>query len=313
MNRAWDLMKETCISVYQNIGTMKAEKYIKLLISLLAVAVIGGKTWGISSIASVNNSGNPAEAYNEYVNDVLVNEYGKFNSFHVEYGYGMGEYSIRAMPAVLDKGIISTHIEDMDLDGVPELIIFTASPASLEERGTNIDFHMYHIEGGDIKYLSGGRLCTSLFQFDEHEFRIFIKDFGDRKVLGASSGGYGYIGGDGAEFEIHLYQLTKNHSVQKLYTNQELASDWDDSKASWISGMHENRFDVTANEWSQRNHWTFLISMNEPDCNFLITGQCALNVSAGEFNASRWGEMNYQGEDFRNCPYKVIGDIVVNN
>lgn len=255
----------------------------------------------------VNN--NLVEAYNKYVNDVLLNEYGKFNSFHVEYGYGMIGYGFCAIPAVLDTGVISTHIEDMDLDGIPELMVFLAKPS--QWGGTDIDLRVYHIEDGEIKYSGEGRLCSDLFRTDEHELRIFIKNFGDRKVIGASSKGYVYVSGDGTGFEINLYQVDKRRGLNKVFTKEEGASDWDGSDLVWINDIRQQGFEVTANEWVQKDDWEFLISMNETNCKFLITGEFAMNVSKEEFYGAGWSINGYEGGGNVECPYKVVGDIVV--
>ena len=247
---------------------------------------------------------NPVEAYNKYVNEVLINEYGKFNSFHVEYGYGMGEYGFRSIPAVLDTGIISTHIEDMDLDGVPELMVFLAKTS--QDEGTDIDLRVYHIEDGEIKYSGEGRLFKRLFWADEHAIRIFIKDFGDRKVVGASSKGYALIWADGTGFEFNLYQIDKANGLEKLLSKEESASDWYDSKASWVDNIMQQGFEVTASEWAQQGNEDFFISDNEPNCKDLITGRFALNVPLTDFYslAPEEGEVDIR---------KVVGDIIVHN
>lgn len=220
----------------------------------------------------VNN--NPVEAYNQYVNDVLINEYGKFNSFHVEYGYGMAEYGFGAMPAILDTGVISTQIEDMDLDGVPELMVFLAKPA--QYGGMDIDLQVYRIEDGD------------------------------RKVIGASSKGFIGIGGDGSGFEINIYQVNKARGIEKLLSKEDSASDWYDSKASWVDDIMQQGFEVTASEWARQGNEVFFISDNEPNCRDLITGRFALNVPLADFYslAPEEGEVDIR---------KVVGDIVVHN
>lgn len=250
----------------------------------------------------VNN--NPVEAYNQYVNEVLINEYGKFNSFHVEYGYGMREYGFRSIPAVLDTGIISTHIEDMDLDGAPELMVFLAKPS--QDEGMDIDLYVYHIEDGEIKYLGEGMLFKRLFWADEHEIRIFIKDFGDRKVIGASSKGYALVWADGTGFEFNLYQIDKANGLEKLLSKDESASEWDDSKASWVNDIMQQGFEVTASEWAQQGNEDFFISDNEQNCKDLITGRFTLNVPLTDFYslAPEEGEVDIR---------KVVGDIIVHN
>lgn len=252
----------------------------------------------------VNN--NPVEAYNQYVNEVLINEYGKFNSFHVEYGYGMGEYGFGAIPAILDTGIISTHIEDMDLDGVPELMVFLAKPA--QYAGTDIDFQVYHIVDGEIKYLSGERLCTELFWAESHLFKIFIKDLGNRKVIGASTNEFERIG-DGEDYHINIYEIEKNMGVKELFSMSGARSDLPGFKESWINGMRQTGFEITANEWEQKNDEVYFVSANETDCKNIIEGNITLNTDIygflDEIYEGKWAE--------ESCPYKVVGDITVHN
>lgn len=250
----------------------------------------------------VNN--NPVEAYNKYVNEVLINEYGKFNSFHVEYGYQMFEnHGFRPSPTGVGSGIISTHIEDLDLDGVPELMVFLAehNEGYGAGMGLDIDLRTYHIIDGTIKSCGYGRLCSNLLVGDSDRFNIFIKDFGDRKVIGASSEGAGFVSSDGITYEINLYQMDRDRGMQKLLEKEESASDWFDNKADWIEDIAKQGFEVTTNEWIQSDE--LLISPNEPNCKSLITGNIAVNVEP-------YSRVYVSGEE---ALYRVFGDIIVHN
>lgn len=249
----------------------------------------------------VNN--NPVEAYNKYVNEVLINEYGKFNSFHVEYGYGMGEYGFKPSPEGVGSGIISTHIEDMDFDGSPELMVFLAKHTEGygAGMGLNIDLYTYRIEDGAIKFIGEGRLCTDLLVNDSDRFNIFIKDFGDRKVIGASSEGFAFVSADGTTYEINLYQINKNGGMEKRLSKEESASEWYDVKDKWIEDIAKQEFEVTANEWIQSDE--LLISPNEPNCKSLITGNIAVNVEP-------YSRTYVSGEE---ALYRVFGNIIVHN
>lgn len=249
----------------------------------------------------VNN--NPVEAYNKYVNEVLINEYGKFNSFHVEYGYENRGMGYRPMPTGVDSGIISTHIEDMDFDGSPELMVFLAKHTEGygAGMGLNIDLYTYRIVGGEIKFVGEGRLCSDLLVNDSDRFNIFIKDFGDRKVIGASSEGFAFVSADGTTYEINLYQINKNGGMEKRLSKEESASEWYDAKADWIEDIAKQEFEVTANEWIQSDE--ILISPNELNCKSLITGNIAVNVEP-------YSRVYVSGEE---ALYRVFGDIIVHN
>lgn len=248
---------------------------------------------------------NPVETYNKYVNEVLMNEYGEFKSLHLEYGYEKGEMGLRPMPTGVGSGIISTHIEDMDLDGIPELMVFLAKHTEGygAGMGLDIDLYTYRIAGGEIKFVGEGRLCSDLLLNDTDRFSIFIKDFGDRKVIGASIEESAFVSADGTTYEINLYQINKDGGMEKLLSKEESGSDWEGSKTYWVDDIRQQGFEVTANEWEKSKNCDVFISINEPGYRDLITGSIGVNVSPGDF-------YGWEGEV---CPHKIVGDITVHN
>ena len=248
---------------------------------------------------------NPVEAYNRYVNEVLIDEFGMFNSFHLEYGYGRYEFGIAPVVTGVDSGIISTHIEDMDSDGVPELMVLTAKSCEgyAGTSGLNIDLHTYRITDGAIKYLGESRLCSNLLFADTNRFSVFIKDFGDRKVIGASVEELAFLSSDGVTYEINLYQINQYGKMETLLSKEESASSWYESQEQWVNAIRLQGFEVTANDWAELWNEEFFISSNEPNCKPLITGNIAVNIEP-------YSSPYEVGDE---ASYKVFGDIIVHN
>ena len=245
--------------------------------------------------------------WEKYVDHVLVKKFGEFHSFHVEYGYGETENGFKPIPAGIDTGIISTHIEDMDSDGVPELMVFVASPSQEYgiERGIDINMHTYCVQEGRIMHAGETRLCSNIFLYDAGRFQIFIKEINGKKAIGASQGGQLYVGADGSTYEMNLYQIVSDEGTKNICNLLESASDWDDTIVSWGDVMRKQGFAVTADEWKD-GKGSLYISPNEPDCRSLITGSYSLNMPIADFYSSA---PNDGEEDIR----KIIGDITIQN
>lgn len=247
---------------------------------------------------------NPQKAYENYVNNILLPQKGKFNSFHVVYGYKREEYGLQTMPASLDSGIINTCIEDLDLDGIPELVVISALQ---QQDGTNINLEIYHINNNDIVYYGGGILASKLFTSDLHEFRVFVKDFGDKKIIGATSKGEALIVGDGIYYEINLYQCVKESGIKEVLSLAESGSDWSNN-VNWINAIRQQGFEITAKEWEDMNA-EYLISQEEPRYKSLVNGYASINngdMALEDF----FSEIN---SSIDLSPFKVIGDIKVDN
>lgn len=262
---------------------------------------------GWVEVGSSQNYTGTDNIWKKYLNEVLLKRFGKFNSYHLEYGYGETEMGFRPMPTGIGTGIMGTHIEDMDLDGVPEFMVFMASPSQEFgiERGIDINMHTYSVKNGMIKYAGENRLCTNFLLEDAGEFNIFIKQFANKKIIGASSGGHSYISGDGSTYEINLYQIKGDTGIKNLCNLSESASEWDDTKDSWKEIIWQQGFEVTADEWEQGTDVLY-ISSNEPDCKSLIAGSYKLNMPIADFYSS-------EPKDGEKDNRKIIADFTIQN
>lgn len=247
---------------------------------------------------------NPEQVFQNYLDDVLIPRYGRVETLsgqhYYQYEEGMGNSSIRPEePEDLPMGILDTYIDDLDGDGMKELVVFRIGESDKSPWiKTALKLDGYRMLNGEIVSIGTVEAGAMSLIGDLGEMKLCVKAGQGYQVFGVCGVGANWISADGFTSDIQLIRCDGRYLdivASDSGGNGEYPVDCDTLREK----LRRYGYGFTADHdvYGDDDVFEVWISDQEPDCRTLLRMGVGMGVGKHGYNELPLQVLKQYGQD----------------